>query len=112
LARYIASSARRSASSGSTFVRAAVRDASAHVHRQPPPGGELGLGEPVDAADPRVPDNLDHQRRFRSTNRVIKTVARDAYGFRNPENQRLRTRTAITRLPRGHLNPLNFEEPT
>jgi transposase len=39
------------------------------------------------------------------TNRVIKTVARDAYGFRNPENQRLRTRTATTRRHRGHLNP-------
>lgn len=25
------------------------------------------------------------------TKRLIKTVARDAYGFRNPENQRLRT---------------------
>lgn len=39
------------------------------------------------------------------TNRVIKTVARDAYGFRNPENQRQRTRTATTRRHRGHLNP-------
>ncbi|SCG66631.1 transposase, partial [Micromonospora halophytica] len=39
------------------------------------------------------------------TNRVIKTVARDAYGFRNPENQRLRTRTATTRRHRGQLNP-------
>jgi transposase len=39
------------------------------------------------------------------TNRVIKTVARDAYGFRNPENQRLRTRSATTRRHRGHLNP-------
>lgn len=39
------------------------------------------------------------------TNRVIKTVARDAYGFRNPENQRLRTRAATTRRHRGHLNP-------
>ncbi|TWH70731.1 transposase [Micromonospora olivasterospora] len=39
------------------------------------------------------------------TNRVIKTIARDAYGFRNPENQRLRTRTATTRRHRGHLNP-------
>ncbi len=39
------------------------------------------------------------------TNRVIKTVARDAYGFRNPGNQRLRTRTATTRRHRGHLNP-------
>jgi transposase len=39
------------------------------------------------------------------TNRVIKTVARDAYGFRNPVNQRLRTRCATTRKGRGHLNP-------
>ena len=40
------------------------------------------------------------------TNRVIKTVARDAYGFRNPENQRLRTRTATTRRHRGNLHRL------
>jgi transposase len=39
------------------------------------------------------------------TNRVIKTLARDAYGFRNPENQRLRTRCATTRRGRGCLNP-------
>lgn len=39
------------------------------------------------------------------TNRVIKTLARDAYGFRNPGNQRLRTRCATTRKARGHLNP-------
>lgn len=39
------------------------------------------------------------------TNRVIKTVARDAYGFRNPVNQRLRTRCATTRKTRGHLGP-------
>nr|WP_274534613.1 transposase [Micromonospora sp. CB01531] len=39
------------------------------------------------------------------TNRVIKTIACNAYGFRNPENQRLRTRTATTRHHRGHLNP-------
>jgi transposase len=39
------------------------------------------------------------------TDRVIKTVARDAYGFRSPENQRLRTRTATTHRRRGHLNP-------
>jgi transposase len=45
------------------------------------------------------------------TNRVIKTVARDAYGFRNPENQRLRTRCATTRKARGYLPPLNFEPP-
>ncbi len=39
------------------------------------------------------------------TTRVIKTVARDAYGFRNPHNQRLRTRCATTRRGRGCLNP-------
>ncbi|MEN3267029.1 transposase [Pseudonocardia sp.] len=37
------------------------------------------------------------------TNRVIKTVARDAYGFRNPVSQRLRTRCATTRKGRGFL---------
>ncbi|MEV5766112.1 ISL3 family transposase [Micromonospora sp. NPDC052213] len=40
-----------------------------------------------------------------ATNRVTKTVARDAYGFRNPVNQRLRTRCATTRRYRGHLDP-------
>jgi transposase len=39
------------------------------------------------------------------TNRVIKTVARDAYGFRNPASQRLRTRCATTRKGRGFLDP-------
>lgn len=39
------------------------------------------------------------------TNRVIKTVARDAYGFRNPVSQRLRTRCATTRKARGFLDP-------
>jgi hypothetical protein len=38
------------------------------------------------------------------TNRVIKTIARDAYGFRNPGNQRLRTRCTTTRRARGHLD--------
>jgi transposase len=39
------------------------------------------------------------------TNRVIKTIARDAYGFRNHAHQRLRTRAGTTRRTRGHLNP-------
>ncbi len=39
------------------------------------------------------------------TNRVIKTVARNAYGFRNTDSQRLRTRCATTRRKRGHLDP-------
>lgn len=37
------------------------------------------------------------------TNRVIKTDARSAFGYRNPANQRLRTRCATTRRARGHL---------
>ncbi|MEV8517679.1 transposase [Dactylosporangium sp. NPDC051484] len=42
------------------------------------------------------------------TNRVIKTIAREACGFRNPINQRRRTRTATTRKARGHLGPREF----
>jgi transposase len=38
-------------------------------------------------------------------NRVVKLDARNAYGYRNPENQRLRTRCATTRQHRGCLNP-------
>ena len=37
------------------------------------------------------------------TNRVIKTDARCAFGYRNPANQRLRARAATTRRARGHL---------
>ncbi|MEH0420049.1 ISL3 family transposase [Streptomyces sp. B21-083] len=36
-------------------------------------------------------------------NRVIKLVARAAFGFRNAANQRLRTRCVTTRRARGHL---------
>jgi transposase len=36
-------------------------------------------------------------------NRVIKLVARAAFGFRNADNQRLRTRCVTTRRARGHL---------
>jgi len=38
-------------------------------------------------------------------NRVVKLDARNAYGYRNPANQRLRTRYATTRRSRGCLNP-------
>jgi transposase len=38
-------------------------------------------------------------------NRVVKLDARNAYGYRSPENQRLRTRCATTRRARGCLNP-------
>ncbi|WP_328686192.1 transposase [Streptomyces sp. NBC_00343] len=38
------------------------------------------------------------------TKRDITTIGRDAYGFRNPGNQRLRTRCAATRRARGHFD--------
>lgn len=38
-------------------------------------------------------------------NRVVKLTGRNAYGFRNPANQRLRIRCATTRRARGHLKP-------
>lgn len=38
-------------------------------------------------------------------NRVVKLVARNAFGFTNPTNQRLRVRCATTRRARGHLQP-------
>ncbi|MGW1047121.1 transposase [Streptomyces sp. NPDC002547] len=44
-----------------------------------------------------------HNAKSEGINRVIKLVARAAFGFRNAENQRLRTRCVITRRARGHL---------
>jgi transposase len=51
-------------------------------------------------------------------NRVVKLVARNAFGFTNTTNQRLRTRLVTTRRARGHLgtprshpSPVKFEEP-
>ena len=44
-------------------------------------------------------------------NRVVKLDARNAYGYRNPENQRLRTRCATTRRARGCLNPDQLVDP-
>ena len=38
-------------------------------------------------------------------NRVVKLVARNAFGFTNPINQRLPVRCATTRRARGHLQP-------
>jgi hypothetical protein len=46
------------------------------------------------------------------TNRVIKTVARDADGFCNPDNQRLRTEPPPPDATADTSTPLNFEEPT
>ncbi|MGW7712574.1 transposase [Streptomyces sp. NPDC054771] len=45
------------------------------------------------------------------TNQVIKTIARDAYGFRDPGNQRLRTRCAPPVEPVDTSISANFVEP-
>ncbi|HEX6968202.1 MAG TPA: transposase [Micromonosporaceae bacterium] len=44
-------------------------------------------------------------------NRVVKPAARNALGFRNPDNQRLRLRCATTRKARGHLKPGRLRRP-
>jgi hypothetical protein len=46
-----------------------------------------------------------------ATNRVIKTVARDAYGFRNPKTSACAPAAPPPRSPRIPQTPLNFEEP-
>ncbi|MFI7207912.1 transposase [Micromonospora aurantiaca] len=45
------------------------------------------------------------------TIRVIKTVARDAYGFRNPDNQRYAFAPPPPNAAAGTPTPLNFDEP-
>jgi len=45
------------------------------------------------------------------TNRVIKTIALNAYGFCNHVNQRLHVRADTTTRTQGRCDPHNFEEP-
>ncbi|GAA3368198.1 hypothetical protein GCM10020367_05580 [Streptomyces sannanensis] len=64
------------------------------------------LAAPVDRWWPEIEAFIDtghHNARSEGINRVIKLVARAAFGFRNAENQRLRTRCVTTRRARGHL---------
>ncbi|MFJ8719557.1 transposase [Streptomyces violaceus] len=44
-----------------------------------------------------------HSNAKSGINRVIKLVARNAFGFRNADDQRLRTQCVTTRRARGHL---------
>lgn len=57
------------------------------------------------ATDPGVHPYRDHQRRQRGHQPGRQARRLHAYGFRNPVNQRLRTRCATTRRGRGCLNP-------
>jgi transposase len=55
-----------------------------------------------------IRNTLDHSvsnAKSEGYNRVVKLDARNAYGYRNPVNQRLRTRCATTRRARGCLDP-------
>ncbi|MFG2662071.1 transposase [Streptomyces sp. NPDC048425] len=44
-------------------------------------------------------------------NRLIKREARNAFGFRNRENQRLRSRCATTPRNRRDAHPTKFKDP-
>lgn len=44
-------------------------------------------------------------------NRLIKLAARNAFGFRNRADQRLRSRCATTRRGRREAHPIKFEYP-
>ncbi|MGX4688770.1 transposase [Streptomyces sp. JNUCC 63] len=48
-------------------------------------------------------DTGHNNAKSEGVNRVIKLTARNAFGFRNATNQRLRTRCVTTRRARGHL---------
>ncbi len=63
------------------------------------------------AGNPRVPAHGHHLRRLRRHQPGHQTVARDAYGFRNPIKQRLRTRTTTTAKPVGISTSAKFEGP-
>ena len=81
------------------YTRCAATDDLPELHR---------LATTIETKWPQIhafPEHRHHQRRIRRNQPRHQTVARDAYGFRNPENQRIRTRTATTRRHRGHLNP-------
>ncbi|MGI5144090.1 ISL3 family transposase [Streptomyces sp. CA-106110] len=66
------------------------------------------LAATVDRWWPEIAAFIDtghHNAKSEGINRVIKLVARNAFGFRYAENQRLRTRCVTTRRARGHLYP-------
>ncbi|WP_142270055.1 transposase [Streptomyces sp. NBC_00080] len=68
------------------------RDAAARRHRRP-----------LMARDRRIRRHRTANARGEGINRVIKRVARAAFGFRNADKQRLRTRCVTARRARGHL---------
>lgn len=56
---------------------------------------------------PAIPHSGVTNAGAKCTNRVIKTIARDGYGFRSPDDQRIRTRCAATRGARGRRHMLS-----
>ena len=93
-----------SKTTGMSFAPAArIGDASSTSSRATPAAN----GAPCPAATAPGPHGTTTKSaraaRGQSVNRLIKTDARCAYGYRNPANQRLRARAATTRGARGHL---------
>ncbi|MEU2496011.1 transposase [Streptomyces sp. NPDC007883] len=64
------------------------------------------LAATVDRGWPEIAAFIDtghSNAKSEGINRVIKLVARNAFGFRNADSQRLRTRCVTARRARGHL---------
>jgi transposase len=64
------------------------------------------LAAAVDRRWPEIAAFIDtghRNARGEDINGVIKLVARNAFGFRNADSQRLRTRCVTSRRARGHL---------
>jgi transposase len=59
-----------------------------------------------------VPAHRNHERRQRGQQPGRQLDARNAFGYRNPTNQRPRTRCATTRRTRGCLNPAQLRRAT
>lgn len=76
------------------------RSPPARHHRRPPA-----------ARDRRFINTGHSNAKSEGISLVIKLVARNTFGFRNAENQRLRTRCVTTRGARGHLHTAHFEDP-
>ncbi|MFJ8856300.1 transposase [Streptomyces sp. NPDC102437] len=68
------------------------------------------MPSPSTADGPRPPHSSapDSNARSEGVNRVIKLVARAAFGFRNAGKHRLGTRCVTARWARGHLRTVHL----
>ncbi|MFD4976072.1 transposase [Streptomyces sp. NPDC058424] len=69
------------------------------------------LATTVDCWWPEIAAFIDtghSNAKSKGIDRVIKLVARNAFGFRNADHQHLRTRCVTTRRARGYLGAAQF----